>query len=308
MYMGQPSNIAMPTVKPLARDPHGTLRRLEKSLGAAPGELLEEMRALSDDEWDKHLPYAVAANYFNDVALQLEYGPHVDDCGYCQELLNAIQPPLEQVEQFAKSAAAASPLPKTLKSLHGVSPSGRMYMALAASVLLTFFAFVLGGALSKPDYSNRLALVNELRANPDVLSSLESSTDPQRRFRAAKIYFELQQPQLAYGQIAEGLALSGVSPDDAQAIAAAAHVPDNASGASLASAAQQLDQLQRQIASQDSNAYLEAARLQAKLGLHEEALQSIQKYLKAKDTDPSIVADYSQATFRHFEAAPDYRR
>lgn len=291
----------MPHIKQIAQDPRKALNDLEKELGAERGALLREMNRLAgkDDDWTKHLPYLIAESYYEDEALRARYEEHVDSCEYCKVLLQTLHPPDPQVVDFAREAAAreaAVARPARVPSARRSLPAYWVPLAMAASVTITVFAvpqLQREGVLSSPLRERRL-VVDELRQEPSRLVNLETSNNPTERYRAAQYYFAIEQPQLAYRQIGEGLELSGLTAYDAREITTAADVPSVNSAETIESAARRLANLQSTSSNKDSADYLEIARLQAKLGFHDEALKSIRQYLKARDTDPKIVAEFSE--------------
>ena len=285
----------MPTPKEIAQDPKAALRRLELSLGAREGQLRAEMQALAAGDWREHLPYSAAEAYFEDVALQVQFGRHVDSCAYCMTMLDAIHPTDEQVGIFADEAAASSP-PRP-------RPNQLLWIALplAASLALVSFLAVRHYASESRAASERQALVAALRAHPEKLLELESSVEPAARFQAAKYYFALEQPQIAYRQIGEALSLSGVPAEEVSAIAHAADLPRLNPGATIETAASTLNLPASAGAQRKSDAYLAQAQSQARLGLHSEALNSIQSYLESRDTDPKVVSAYSKAAVTAYQ-------
>ena len=64
--------------------------------------LLEQMSFLADQagDWRGHLPYAAALGYLDDSEYRKEYGSHVDECGYCQQLIDTLHPREENVSRF----------------------------------------------------------------------------------------------------------------------------------------------------------------------------------------------------------------
>ena len=57
-------------------------------------ELLQQMGELAEEarDWQEHLPYEVAEQYLEDRRYQQLFGSHVDDCSYCQRLVEALHP------------------------------------------------------------------------------------------------------------------------------------------------------------------------------------------------------------------------
>jgi outer membrane murein-binding lipoprotein Lpp len=132
----------MTTIKQIAQDPRKALKELEIGLGANPGDLLREMERLSPpgEGWDKHLPYRLAASYYDDEGARTSFQSHVDECDYCKTLLETLHPTSLDAVEFASKA----------KHMHAPVARDRSarvsQFALAASVLLgvvlsgTFFA------------------------------------------------------------------------------------------------------------------------------------------------------------------------
>jgi hypothetical protein len=286
----------MPTPKEITQDPRLALRRLELSLGAKEGQLRAEMQALTAGDWREHLPYSVAETYFEDAALQVEYAGHVDSCAYCKTMLDAIHPTNEQVALFSEEASASIPPPR--------SPNVRalwIALPLAASIALIAFMSVRFHSAQMQSAPQRQALMAALRAHPETLLQLESSDQPAARFQAAKYYFALEQPQIAYRQIGEALSLSGLPAEEVAAISHAADVPRANPGAAIENAASVLNAPGSTDAVPKSDSYLTKAQSQARLGLHAEALSSIQSYLEARDTDPKVVSEYSKAAITAYQ-------
>ena len=65
-------------------------------------DLLEGMSILADEagDWREHLPYAAAARFLDDVNCQERYGAHVDECQYCQGLVDALHPDEQTVAKL----------------------------------------------------------------------------------------------------------------------------------------------------------------------------------------------------------------
>ena len=56
--------------------------------------LLQQMGELAEEagDWQEHLPYEVAEQYLEDRRYQQLFASHVDDCSYCQRLVEALHP------------------------------------------------------------------------------------------------------------------------------------------------------------------------------------------------------------------------
>ena len=65
-------------------------------------DLLEQMSRLADEagDWRDHLPYAAAAGFLEDTRYQERYGAHVDQCRYCQRLIDTLHPAEETLAQL----------------------------------------------------------------------------------------------------------------------------------------------------------------------------------------------------------------
>ena len=88
-------------------------RRPASSIDHSMDDLLEEMGRLADEagDWREHLPYAAAAGFHDDVDFQERYGAHVDECRYCQGLIDALHPGEETVAKLL-SHTHEMPLPE----------------------------------------------------------------------------------------------------------------------------------------------------------------------------------------------------
>jgi len=284
----------MTSIRQIAENPRKALTDLEKELGAKPGALLGHMDQLAGkgDDWRTHLPYGIAASYYEDESARVQYQSHVDGCEYCKTLLQTLHPSDFQARDFAHKAKRLHQ-PAMRRSL----PAYWVPLAAAASVAVSFVAIPQlqrGGYLPSAVRETQLVVKN-LSLEPSALSKLETSLDPTERYRAARYYFAMEQPQLAYRQIGEGLELSGLGATDAMKITTAADLPREQSAPALAQAARRLDALKAAPSNGDPAHYLEVATTEAKLGMHEQSLKSIQKYLEAKKADPAIVAKFSES-------------
>lgn len=56
-------------------------------------EFLEGVAELGEEEgdWRDHLPYEAAIHFDEDDRVREQYSPHVDECAYCQELLETLR-------------------------------------------------------------------------------------------------------------------------------------------------------------------------------------------------------------------------
>ena len=303
----------MTSISEIARDPRKAMENLEKSLGVGRGTLIREMQQLADEigDWTQHIPYDLAASYYDSSTARERYRCHVDGCTYCQSLLESLHPTGLQTTLFVREAVRA-------RSQHRPRRTQWRPIAIAASVsfLLAGLAslFVVptlqtAGILDIPagarsefaylyavDHEADFALLKQaLRTRSSLLSQLQASRQPAERFRAAKYYFATNEPQLAYQQIGAGLQLAGLHPADAKKITMVADLPsdESAAAADLTRAAQQLPRLQAAAQPSTPNDFLDLAKAQATLGLHGEALASIKRYAMTQHVDPKAVANLS---------------
>lgn len=290
----------MSNIRQIARDPHKALKDLEKELGIEPGSLLRDMDQLAGkgDDWKNHLPYLVAESYYEDDVARAQYEGHVNSCEYCKALLQTLHPSDPQVRDFAEQATAVL-RQEEKRARRGYLPAYSVPLAAAASIVLTIAAVLL---LQRADVtslaSERQRVVNELRLHPSKLVELQTSNNPAERFHAARYYFAVEQPQLAYRQIGEGLELAGLDAIDTQRITTAADIPrDDSAAPTLALAAQRLTTLKSSVsADREPVQLLELAVAQAKLGFHDQSLKSLRKYLETRNVDPQLLAEFPKTT------------
>ena len=139
----------MTTLREIAEDPRKALSNLEKRLGAEPGDLLRDMERLGPpgSEWAKHIPYRVAASYYDDERARTAYEGHVDSCEYCKTMLDSLHPTAVEAADFssrAKGFHARSPRKWHVK----VAP----YAWAASVVLCSFSAWAL--LRSRPEFAS----------------------------------------------------------------------------------------------------------------------------------------------------------
>lgn len=302
----------MTSISEIARDPRKALKDLEKDLEKEEGTLMRDMQRMADEigDWTQHIPYTLAAGYYESVTTRERYQPHVDECAYCQQLLESLHPTDLQTTEFTKSAVrAASPGTRSRST-----PSGAL--KIVASVLITFAASLLivpqlektgllHGHTARPvltassipypsDLANISFLSEALKQEPNRLVELQLSHEPKERFLAAKYYFAANKPELAYQELGEGLQLAG-HPVEAVQVTTVSNLPSDkhAAAVDLTKAVQQLPQLQATAQPGAPSEYLEIAQAQARLGLHDQALISIERYLQAQHVDPKTLADFA---------------
>jgi len=301
----------MTSISEIAQDPRKALKKLEKELRVREGTLMREMQEHADGigDWTEHIPYNLAVGYYESSTTRQRYASHVDRCRYCQRLLESLHPTDLQASAFLREAVRTRPLGHTRRK-----PGYPIAGAVAASVIVTALASLLAvpklqslGVLHTPADSQSAqtseqtlspftdALTDELRKQPNRLTELQASREPTERFLAAKYYFAANAPELAYRQIGAGLQLSGLHAADASKITTVADRPSDAGAAAtdLSEAAQQLPRLEATARTDDPTDFLDIARAQARLGRHQQALISIQRYLQAEHVDPKMLADFS---------------
>ena len=285
----------MTTISEIAKDPRKALKDLEKDLGVGEGTLLREMQQLADEigDWAQHIPYTVAARYYDSRKAQALYQPHVDECAHCQRMLESLHPTELQSAAFVREAvrAQAQKAPRRVRAawLPVTAVASMLVTGLPSLLILPQLPLV---AARTPSH-DVTTLAHELRTQPSTLVRLEKSDEPRDRYEAARLYFTADKPQLAWQQIGQGLELAGVHSVDAQKITTAADVPTDKPAQTLVKAAERLPTLESGASGEHPTVYLEKAEVQAKLGLNTDALKSVQQYLKATHADSKTLADFS---------------
>jgi len=127
----------MTTVREIAQDPRKALIDFEKRLGVEPGGLLRDMERLSAPgaEWEKHLPYRVAVSYYDDDRARAAHEAHVNECGYCKNLLDSLHPTGVEAVEFSRKAT----------SFHTSSERGWTVQAAPFAVAAGVLMFTIGG-------------------------------------------------------------------------------------------------------------------------------------------------------------------
>ena len=154
-------------------------------------EVLAEIEAMDDEwpgDWREHIPYAAARRYREDAETCARYEGHVDECDYCQRMVEALNP-LEDVLRE---------LDKLRRRLGIGMPVGGAEEAARSSADWAGLKNAIGDALG-----NVLQDVGQL-------ATLEATNEPTAKFEAARIYLETKQAGLAYERIGQGFALANV--------------------------------------------------------------------------------------------------
>jgi hypothetical protein len=280
----------------IAENPCKSLAELEKELGVAPGDLQREMSDLAEEagDWSVHVPFTVAESYFQDQGIRAQFQEHVDSCNYCKRLIDTLQPadPVE-ASQFGRAAAQTYREERRRRARFAVAVTGTATVSIVLTlVVLQFLPDRMVSAFIRSD--GQRDLVHALTRDSSLLDKLESGRTPAERFRAANVYFTMDQPQTAYREIGAGLKMAGIRGNDAEKITTAADVPADRPAAAIASAARKLQSLKSDPNELEPADWLSVAEGQAKLGLNKEALESIRRYLEATKTDPKLVAEFSE--------------
>ncbi len=65
-------------------------------------DLLGQMSVLADQagDWREHIPYAAAVGFLEDEGYQQRHGAHVNNCQYCQQLIDALRPSEDMVAKL----------------------------------------------------------------------------------------------------------------------------------------------------------------------------------------------------------------
>lgn len=89
-------------------------------VGVGEGTLVREMQQFADriSDWTQHIPSSLAATYYDSPPARDFYEPHLNGCGYWQQLLESLHATDIQVSEFtgrcgsrACVQAAATPFP-----------------------------------------------------------------------------------------------------------------------------------------------------------------------------------------------------
>ena len=262
--------------------------------------ILAEMESMdkSGGEWRDHIPYAAAREYHNDPEMLAQYAPHVEECLYCQRLIDAVSPAdrlIDELQTMRRRVTSES-------TADGNTRGGIDWwrpVAVAAGLLMgvvgtlgTLVIMNIETTSEKPLVPSRdsvAALVSDL----EQLRSLEAINEPVAKFQAARIYLATKHPQLAYSRIGQGFRLAKLDDDLIRSVVSATELTDNPS-ASLENGAREFPKL---LALQLSDEGEQLRRMQvfAKLGRHEMAMESLRTVLEQRGDADEVVRALKEA-------------
>lgn len=249
--------------------------------------VLEDMDILAEEagDWREHIPYNAARCYDDDPDIAAQYAPHVDQCGYCQRLIDAVNPTEtwlnEKLIDLRKEAQEEEhPAPEPVPS----------YWAAAASLLLGVLGTLLVTEWLSPHddpYRAESVSINALLTRPERLVDLEARNDPEAQFQAARIYLDTDNPRLAYKRIGEGFRLASIDQSVVETVKRIAST-DERSAEELAEIAKELKGLSASIKdpkllSDEDKARF--AQLNANLGQHQAAIAFLTQLVEAKENN-----------------------
>ena len=176
-----------------------------------------EQMAAQDKQRDEHVPYAAARRYHDDIEIGERYGPHVDECGYCRRMIDALSPTDELVDalqDFRKKAqrdrkASADekvrwwqwswrPAPAVLAMFAGVLGTW-LVMSLQSPEEATRMADQLAGTASSRAFARSDEALDQLLDSPTWSQVLEAEDDPVAKFTIASVYRRLADQRLGEG-------------------------------------------------------------------------------------------------------------
>ena len=234
---------------------------------------LAAIEAMADEtgDWRGHIPYAAARSYRDDPDISAQYESHVDGCTYCRRLIDALNPTerlldglhelllkVQDVYEFKPPESMTSWL---VDYLSQKSPAGSVY--------------------------------SEFLADPECLTTLETSEDVTAKFKAARIYLDAARQELAYRRIGEGCALANVDRHVIACMTGAARSWRDPTG-SPADSARELRQLVAQPRLESESQQLHVIEVLARLGHHPMAMTSLHTLLVRRG-DANEVVDALEA-------------
>ena len=219
-------------------------------------EVLAEIEAMDREwagDWREHIPYAAARKYREDLETCATYEGHVDECVYCQRMVDALNP--------------AEDVFRDLQELRRKLGVGRLVPGVENE------------AKSAADWGGTRKLIGdalgEVLPSVDQLVVLEAREEPSAKFKAARIYLETKHAQQAYKRIGEGLALANVDRTVIECVNVAARAGASTVAAeSLANVAHEMSKLlERGFVAEKEQ--LRLVEVLAQLGQHWIAMDSL---------------------------------
>jgi hypothetical protein len=169
------------------------LSELDFSTSSAEDDaLVAELEALSGDyAWHEHLPFNAIMQFHEVDKVRSQYNGHVNDCVYCQQMIDTIHPTDKMLKELQVSRMAALAVYTPLEENSSID-SVLDQIALSMDPELS----VLG-----------IDRANVMKDN----SVYATSTEPNDHFEAARRYFVCGAAESAYHQLSEGLVMSRVN-------------------------------------------------------------------------------------------------
>jgi hypothetical protein len=251
--------------------------------------LLADMEALANEagDWRDHLPYEVALDYHEKPKIQAIYKPHVDSCIYCQRLIDTLHPSDRVLRDLQSIRVRAAEVPISAKPACGGFGSwfGNP-LPMAASLFVGIFAGLTGLYLIKG------ATLVEFADDPIGLVQMERSQAPLEKFKAARIYLAAENPEIAYQRIVEGFRLAQLNSEVLRTVSSASKL-SSVDSKSYDESEKELQQIQARVDLLGDEDMLRIVQLQAQLGRHEQALESLRIYLESSHTTSYVANDFS---------------
>jgi hypothetical protein len=215
---------------------------------------MAELATLSSS-WRDHLPHDVAVEFHANEAHQREYGPHVDSCALCQQLIESLTPRDEVLARVMQSVEKV-PLQEAIEGLvRQLFGPGRHPSPVPMAAFVQFDAPIPTQTLK-------------------VLLAAEHSDNPLDQFGAVETYFRWHRPELAYGLLARGLERCGLDHNIAIRIGNAPHVEGHG--------AEYLIELEHEQRIAEARDAIRAMEIAAQLGDHGAALQQVGKIVEVR--------------------------
>ena len=235
---------------------------------------LEAMEAMADEagDWHGHVPYAAARSYRDDPEIRAQYDWHVDDCTYCRRMIDALNPSKELLADFHE-------LLQQVRDASDQSSSGDITTWMVDYVSKTSPAGTLYG---------------EFLENPAVLQALEAEQNVTAKFKAARIYLDAAQQQVAYERIGEGCALANIDAHVVHSVTAAAKSLA-APAESLADSAREFAALVARQPKDDDIQQLRLFEVLVQLGQHYVAMESLHTVLTLRGGADEVVEALEEA-------------
>ena len=218
-------------------------------------EVLAEIEAMDEEwagDWREHVPYAAARRYRENPETCARYQGHVDECVYCQRMVEALNPPedvLRELDELRRRLGIGMPV-----------------------------AGVEEAAWRSADWAGLKNAIGDALGNVllgvDRLATLEATEEPTAKFEAARIYLETEHAGLAYKRIGEGFTLAKVDSVFIDCVNAAAN-PEREAVKSLRDVAREMSQLLEGERLDGETELLRLVEGLAQLGQHRMAMDSL---------------------------------